>query len=187
MAIFLIILGLASNLAFWWLLFLALLGVVAFLPRLFGESNHFFWQKKKYIAPQIDPSETDDSGDWQISTNQWLGDQTIGNQVYQWHDVNLKELAGDTIIDLGNTLLPVDRENIVILQKGFGNTRILVPFGTGIYLEHATFMGEVKFSDQRHQLKNQSIQIKTPDYQTSERRIRVVTSILVGNLEVVYV
>lgn len=187
LAIFLMIVGLASNEAFWLLMFLLLIGAIVFLPRLFGEGNHFFWQRKKYVAPQIDSNPEAETDEWQMTTNQWLGDQTIGNQVYQWHDVNLKELAGDTIIDLGNTLLPVNRENVVILQKGFGNTRILVPFGTGVYLEHATFMGDVKFSDQRHPLKNQTLQIKTPDYQKSERRIRIVTSILVGDLEVVYV
>lgn len=187
-AIFLIVLGLASNQAFWWLMFLLLLFVVIFLPEIFGESGHLFWRKKKYCAPQVDPDNAESSNDdWSISTNKWFGDQNLGNQVYQWHDINLKELAGDTIIDLGNTLLPADRENIVILQKGLGNTRILVPFGTGVYLEHSTFMGEVKFSDQHYQLKNQSLQVKTPEYLDSQRRIRIVTSQLAGDLEVVFV
>ncbi|KRM79660.1 hypothetical protein FC84_GL000964 [Lapidilactobacillus dextrinicus DSM 20335] len=188
LAVFLIVLGLASNQAFWWLMFLLLLFVGIFMPEIFGESGHFFWRKKKYFAPQINPDDqAKKQEDWSISTNKWFGDQNLGNQIYQWHDINLKELAGDTIIDLGNTLLPADRENIVILQKGLGNTRILVPFGTGIYLEHSTFMGEVTFADQRHQLKNQSLQIKTPDYQNSQRRIRIVTSQLAGDLEVVFV
>lgn len=187
-AVFLILWGFASLQAFWWLIFVLLLFVVIFMPEVFGEAGHFFWRKKKYCAPQINPDTADqENDDWSLSSNKWFGDQNLGSQIYRWHDVNIKELAGDTIIDLGNTLLPADRENIVMIQKGFGKTRVLVPFGTGIYLEHSTFVGDVTFSDQHHQLKNQSLSIKTPGYDQSQRRIRLVTSQLVGDLEVVFV
>lgn len=185
-AILAIIISLASQGSFWLFFFLVVLGVALFAPRSLGHNGHFFWQKKKYLAPQVTTeSSTDDHA--QVSKNQWWGDQNIGNQVYQWQDINLKELGGDTIIDLGNTLLPVNRENVVILQKGFGDTRILVPFGTGVHLEHSTLLGEVRISGQRHELKNQTFQLKSAGYDQSERRIRIVTSCLLGDLEVVYV
>ena len=37
---------------------------------------------------------------------QWIGNERIGNQVYEWDDINIDIFSGDTIIDLGNTLLP---------------------------------------------------------------------------------
>ncbi|WP_125767032.1 cell wall-active antibiotics response protein LiaF [Lapidilactobacillus wuchangensis] len=185
-AVLAIVISLASQGSFWLFLFVVLLGLVLFAPTSIGHGGHFFWQKKKYLAPQV-TTAAENNLNVQVEKNQWWGDQTIGNQVYQWQDINLKELGGDTIIDLGNTLLPVDRENVVILQKGFGDTRILVPFGTGVYLEHATFLGEVRISGQRHELKNQTFRLKSPEYLKSERRIRIVTSCLLGDLEVVYV
>ncbi|MCH4058162.1 MAG: cell wall-active antibiotics response protein LiaF [Lactobacillaceae bacterium] len=185
-AIIAIVISLASQGSFWLFLFVILLGLVLLVPTSLGQGGHFFWQKKKYLAPQV-TTDAENNQHCQVEKNQWWGDQTIGNQVYQWQDINLKELGGDTIIDLGNTLLPVDRENVVILQKGFGDTRILVPFGTGVYLEHATFLGEVRISGQRYELKNQTFSLKSPEYLKSERRIRIVTSCLLGDLEVVYV
>lgn len=182
----LILLALTTQQAFWLVLFLLLLLVVFFLPKGLGQQGHFFWRRKKYKAPQVSP-QSEVNRDIKIKRNPWLGDQNIGSEVYQWDDINLKELGGDTIIDLGNTLLPVERENIVILQKGFGKTRILVPFGTGVYLEHSTFLGSLKFSGQEQELKNQSMTMKSPDYLHRERRIRIVSSCLLGNLEVVYV
>ncbi|WP_261806173.1 cell wall-active antibiotics response protein LiaF [Lapidilactobacillus luobeiensis] len=184
-----IVVSVASHQSFWLFLFLTLLFLILITSSSLSKPDRFFWQRKNYTAPQVDPdlSQGEQSKDWQMSTNRWWGDQNIGKQVYQWQDINLKELGGDTIIDLGNTLLPTDRENVVILQKGFGNTRVLVPFGTAVYLEHSVFVGDVKFADQRHQLKNQTFRVKTPDYQSSERRIRIVTSCLIGDLEVVYV
>ena len=184
-----IVVSVASHQSFWLLLFLTLIFLMLLFPTVLGKPDRFFWRKKKYTAPQVDP-DVDGAvldHEWQMTTNRWWGDQNIGKQVYQWHDINLKELGGDTIIDLGNTLLPTDRENVVIIQKGFGNTRVLVPFGTAVYLEHSVFVGDVKFSDQIHQSKNQTLRVKTPDYQESERRIRIVTSCLIGDLEVVYV
>lgn len=182
----LILLALTTQQAFWLVLFLLLLLIVFFLPKGLGQQGHFLWSRKKYKAPQVSP-QSEVNRDIKIKRNPWLGDQNIGSEVYQWDDINLKELGGDTIIDLGNTLLPVERENIVILQKGFGKTRILVPFGTGVYLEHSTFLGSLQFSGQEHELKNQSMTMKSPDYPHRERRIRIVSSCLLGNLEVVYV
>ena len=83
---------------------------------------------------------------------QLFGNQRIGNDVYEWDDINIAVISGDTIIDLGNTLLPKD-DNIVIVRKGIGRTRILVPLGVAIRLEHATLVGNVLFEEEQFSLK----------------------------------
>lgn len=83
---------------------------------------------------------------------QLFGNQRIGNDVYEWDDINIAIISGDTIIDLGNTLLPKD-DNIVIVRKGIGRTRILVPLGVAIRLEHATLVGNVLFEEEQFSLK----------------------------------
>ncbi|MBC8845073.1 hypothetical protein IAI16_34355, partial [Escherichia coli] len=38
--------------------------------------------------------------------NQWFGNQRILDVVYEWDDINIQTGIGDTILDLGNTVLP---------------------------------------------------------------------------------
>lgn len=57
-------------------------------------------------------------------------------------------LAGDTIVDLGNTLLPKE-DSIVIVRKGFGRTRILVPYGIGILLNMRLYMARLNLMKRR--------------------------------------
>ena len=116
----------------------------------------------------------------------WIGNQRFGNDTYEWNDINLSVISGDTIIDLGNTLLPKE-DNVVIVRKGFGRTRILVPTGIGVMLEHSTMIGVVKFEMEHFQLKNESVKLYSNDYDSAARRLKIVTNTLFGDIEVIRV
>lgn len=116
----------------------------------------------------------------------WIGNDRIGTQVFEWDDINVAILAGDTIVDLGNTLLPKE-DSIVIVRKGFGRTRILVPYGIGILFEHATLYGKVEFDEETQVLRNETIKMYSEDYDESPRRLKVITNTLVGDVEVIRV
>ena len=70
--------------------------------------------------------------------------ETAAKEPKMANDLNAIGLTGDINIEslgtplLGNTLLPKE-DNIIIIRKGFGRTRILVPLGVAILLEHSTF------------------------------------------------
>ncbi|WP_159723071.1 cell wall-active antibiotics response protein LiaF [Enterococcus sp. CSURQ0835] len=116
----------------------------------------------------------------------WFGNERIGSQVYEWDDINLTMLAGDTIVDLGNTLLPKE-DSVVIIRKGFGRTRVLIPYGIGVVIEHATFYGKVVFEDDAVTLKNETLKLYSHDYDESPRRLKLVTNALIGDIEVIRV
>ena len=115
-----------------------------------------------------------------------FGNERIGNQVFEWDDININMLSGDTIIDLGNTILP-KRDNIIMLRKGFGRTRILVPLGIGIAIEHGSFIGNVTFVGEQTALRSERITVYSEDYDTSERRIKILSSTLICDIEVIRV
>ncbi|MBV7389871.1 MULTISPECIES: cell wall-active antibiotics response protein LiaF [Enterococcus] len=114
----------------------------------------------------------------------WMGSERIGNEIFEWDDINLSVFAGDTIIDLGNTLLPKE-DNVVLIRKGFGRTRIIVPDGVGIMLEHASIYGKIEFDHEETLLKNESIKIYSEDYDQTPRRLKLVTNTLFGDVEVI--
>lgn len=119
-------------------------------------------------------------------THQWFGDTTIGEQLYTWDDINLSVIAGDTIIDLGNTLLPAKRENVILLRKSFGRTRILVPVGTKVRINHSALIGKLKLDENQYKLHNETINLTLNDQEDS-RELRIITNVLIGDLEVIYV
>ncbi|MGX6961501.1 cell wall-active antibiotics response protein LiaF [Vagococcus xieshaowenii] len=115
---------------------------------------------------------------------QLFGNQRIGSSVFEWDDINLLIISGDTIIDLGNTILPKE-DNVVLIRKGFGRTRIIVPMGIGIMVEHTTLSGKLVFEEKSFNLKNEAIKIFSDDYDGNVRRIKLVTNTLLGDVEVV--
>lgn len=146
-------------------------------------TKNAFWRKKQMIIVETDQPR---SHRQEKIKQQWVGNERIGNQVYEWDDININILSGDTIVDLGNTILP-KKDNTVLIRKGFGRTRVLVPSGVGVMLEHATFIGEVNFEGEKTALKNESLKVYSEDYDESTRRIKVITNTLFGDIEVIRV
>lgn len=80
------------------------------------------WRKKHMLMVETAESEPKNGRRFK---RPWIGNQRIGSNVYEWDDINFTIISGDTIIDLGNTLLP-KTDNVIMIRKGFGRTRVLV-------------------------------------------------------------
>lgn len=119
-----------------------------------------------------------------IRRNSWFGSQVIGEEPYEWNDINAGQFAGDTIVDLGNTILPPG-DNVIVIRKGFGRVKILVPYGVGVMIHHHGFAGQLEFEHQLYTLRNESIQLYSDSYSRSTKRIKIYTTILAGKVEVI--
>ena len=144
-------------------------------------SKNAFW-KKKHITI-VESEEPSAHGGTKVK-QPLFGNERIGNQVYEWDDINLLAISGDTIIDLGNTILP-KRDNVVLVRKGIGRTRILVPLGVGVMVEYATFAGDLIFEGEQSTLRNESLKVYSEDYDENPRRIKIITSTFLGDVEVI--
>jgi lia operon protein LiaF len=141
------------------------------------------WRKKQMIMIETTNAEPKSGRRFK---RPWFANERIGTNVYEWDNINIDILSGDTIVDLGNTLLPKD-DNIIIIRKGIGRTRILVPLGIAVSLEHSTFYGNVHFEEEKYHLKNESLKIYSNDFDTNNRRLKILTNTLVGDVEVIRV
>ncbi|MDN6639860.1 MAG: cell wall-active antibiotics response protein LiaF [Tetragenococcus sp.] len=182
LGIILILFGLLNNPAVWVMLVFTILfiGLKGIEISGIDFSNYGFWNKKQMIMVQTKETENHDG---KKKKQQWLGNERIGNHVYEWDDINLNVLSGDTIIDLGNTILP-KCDNVVLLRKGIGRTRILIPTGIGVQLEHTALMGAVSFEDYETKLRNETLTLYSKEYSESSRRLKIVTNTLIGDIEV---
>lgn len=180
-----LIICLVNSPATWLMLIFAVLflGLKGFEVAGISMPNHSFKSKKSIVMVET----TEPVGhNGERKKQSWIGNDRIGTQVFEWDDINVAILAGDTIVDLGNTLLPKE-DNIVIVRKGFGRTRILVPYGVGVLFEHATLYGKVDFEDEQQVLRNETLKMYSEDYDESARRLKIVTNTLVGDVEVIRV
>lgn len=140
------------------------------------------WREKEYVAVQFKEHEEETV---QMSRKKWFGDDSIGYDIYEWDDINFTKIIGDTVIDLGNTILP-KQENIVLIRKGIGETKILIPDEVGVSLDISLLLGKVKVGHDELDLKNETLKWQSPSYHLSSRKIKVVLNVLVGEVEVVF-
>jgi predicted membrane protein len=174
-----------SNIFVWLMLAVALLFVGVFADKIKepASKTKVFWNEPDIHI--IDATEA--SGHHPtIEKCQWFGNQTFGDSAYEWDDININVIAGDTIVDLGNTIIPANA-GVVVIRKGLGRTRVLVPSGVGVHLEHTALAGNVTFEDKKHELKNEAVSIYSENYDDAARKLRILTTTFVGDIEVLYV
>ncbi|CAM3910699.1 cell wall-active antibiotics response protein LiaF [Mesobacillus zeae] len=151
-----------------------------------------FAQSKK--SPQtIHPVLTEPAGEPQdtviveqhpLFKNQLFGQQQTPSHVYEWNDINIFTGIGDSIIDLSYTVLPKG-ETIVFIRNIVGSIKIFIPYDVEVNIRHAAVAGSVDALE-HHESKvfNQTLLLKTPGYDGAEQRVKIITSMLVGDLEV---
>ncbi|MCQ2010836.1 MAG: cell wall-active antibiotics response protein LiaF [Sporolactobacillus sp.] len=152
----------------------------------------FIQRKKspKQITPDFDhPSAFEDkvtilSG---LLKNKWFGHQETPDQGYEWQDINIQTGAGDTIIDLSQTILP-KKESIIFIRHLAGRVRILVPYGVEVAMHYSIVLGQVDFFDHHEsQLIHESRIIQSDGYDQAEQKVKLMISAVAGSLEVLRV
>lgn len=106
------------------------------------------------------------------------------SQVYQWDDSHVMAWFGDTVIHLGNTVLP-EEDNVIVLHKLYGDVRVMVPVDIGISLSYNTIRGDVLFETESYTLKNQQLRIYSENYQQANRRVKILVTNYIGSIEVI--
>jgi len=140
------------------------------------------WKKKEFFSPetlQTQPKTT------HLQQMTWFGRDDIGKNAYEWEDINFTKLMGETVIDLGNTILP-NKENTIIIRKGFGNTRILIPPEAGVTVNYSTLFGKYKREQEEIILKNERVQQTEKNYDEKPRKLHIIVNVLIGELEVIH-
>lgn len=122
----------------------------------------------------------------QSEKNRWLGDlQHLSKDSCQFHDINLLRIVGKDTIHLEDVIL-VNHDNVIVIRKGFGDTKIIVPLDVEIQLQINTLYGELNFLHHpSRKLRNETISLTTPDYKRANKTVKIVLVSFLGNVEVV--
>lgn len=113
-----------------------------------------------------------------------FGEQKTPSHAYEWNDINIQAGIGDTIVDFSYTVLPKG-ETVVFIRNFIGNIKILVPYETEVSIHHSVIAGSTSiFGIQENKTFNQVYHIQTPGFEKAEQKIKIMTSMAAGNLEV---
>ncbi|GGA72316.1 cell wall-active antibiotics response protein LiaF [Ornithinibacillus halotolerans] len=116
--------------------------------------------------------------------NKLYGDQNTEDTVYQWRDVNIHGAFGDRMIDLSNTVLPNDTA-VISIRHVMGNIEIYVPYDVEVSIHHSSVFGRAYiFGDYQEDLLNKSLLYQTENYDTTYPRVKIITSLFSGDIEV---
>lgn len=184
----LLLFALLSTNAIWIMLVVAVIFFSRKIYAIFsGDSGSLFsdlpWKEKQFVSLEAEDSQRD----FHVKRRfPWIGSHTLGENIYEWEDINFSQFAGDTIIDVENTILPKG-QNVILIRKGFGKTRLLVPEGIGIFIDHSALSGKLSIEDETIALKNENIKWKSKNYHTQTRKLKLVMNVLVGDVEVIQV
>lgn len=154
------------------------------------QGNEFFWLNETAIVPVQTKQEyygiVLKTG--QVEQRSLIYKQDILNQlekksVYEWQDINIVALGGDSIVDLGATILP-EGESVIVIRKLYGRVRLIVPQDLGLKLNISLIKGFVYYDQEKYELLNDMFIWQGKDYQKATRRIKVIISSVLGNIEV---
>lgn len=114
----------------------------------------------------------------------FYGNERTNQHAYEWNDINIQGGIGDRIIDLNNTVLPNDTA-VISIRHFVGNITIYIPYETEFMIHHSAVFGRAYIlNEKHHQLMNQILSYKTENFDTSIPRVKIITSIISGNVEV---
>ena len=119
--------------------------------------------------------------------NRWFGNlhHFSSYQTCRFDDINLFRLMGKDTIHLEKVIL-TNHDNVIILRKIVGTTKIIVPVDVEISLSINSLYGDLTFLDQpKRALRNEHYHQETRDYLKSHKSVKLVLTTMVGDVEVV--
>ena len=117
--------------------------------------------------------------------NQWIGADMHDSDFYAFDDINMVRLTGSDTIDLSNVIV-TGKDNVVIIRKVFGPTKILVPIDVSVKLNVSAIYGSVRYFDfEEYDLRNESLKLWYPKDEECLKAVKVIVNVLAGDVEVV--
>ncbi|MGT2829187.1 cell wall-active antibiotics response protein LiaF [Streptococcus hillyeri] len=174
--------------ASFWLLFLVfMLNPYVIVAILFGMVymliNHFSQVKQKNRRALI---QFEEELSVTSTTNQWIGEhEPLKRTGFAFDDINIIRLTGNDTIDLTEVIV-AGKDNHILIRKIYGPTQVIVPIDVAVRLNASSVYGSITFLDYpEYDLRNETITLEEECYRQSHKRVKLVVSVLAGNVEVV--
>jgi lia operon protein LiaF len=113
-----------------------------------------------------------------------IGNLFLTGSRWQLQDMNIWQGIGDVKIDLSRAYIP-DGETVIIINGWIGDIDIYVPYDLDISLTASVNLGDIDVLGNKQGGINRTMTLSTSNYLTSNKRVRLVASLLIGDIDVV--
>ncbi len=118
-----------------------------------------------------------------ISYSNVFGDLDVKVTSHEFRGGFVSTTFGDSVIDLSGSEL-VDGESLLRIDGVFGDVHLLAPKNCGILVTAKTVFGDVKVMGERKTGFAQEIIQKSPDYDTSPKKLKLYMNLVFGDVMV---
>ncbi|MFD2613669.1 cell wall-active antibiotics response protein LiaF [Paenibacillus gansuensis] len=124
----------------------------------------------------------------QRSKSSFIGDVYLGHDFWELEPLSISQFIGDTVLDLTKAQIPYG-ETQVNISSFIGDVKVLVPndIEVGIQVQTSSFLGDTIVLDKRHGGLFKNTSAETPSFTEAEKKVRLVTSTFIGDVNVVRV
>jgi lia operon protein LiaF len=141
---------------------------------------------KSNLSFNIEPDPFESQSYIQIEPyfrNKLIGEYRNLKQSYPISDINIQTGFGDIFIDLSDTILP-QGETVILIRGLIGNIYLNVPSDIGMSVQMSLLCGKMNLLKDGKTAFNMTQKYQSVDYKNSSRKIKIVVSLLLGDIEV---
>jgi len=115
--------------------------------------------------------------------NKFVGEYRNFNETHPLEDINLQIGFGDILIDLSEAIIPIG-ETVILIRGMIGSININVPSDVAVCLQLSLLCGKVKLLSDSKTAFNITKKYQSAHYKDASRKVKIVVSQLVGDIEV---
>jgi len=115
----------------------------------------------------------------------FIGDIHIGQDYWELKPLNISHFIGDTVIDLTKAQI-APGETSIHVSSFIGDVKVFVPndYEIGIQIVSSAFLGDVNALDRKEGGLFKNVDVETPFFQETDKRIKLVVSTFIGDVRV---
>ncbi|MDQ0214344.1 lia operon protein LiaF [Oikeobacillus pervagus] len=105
-------------------------------------------------------------------------------EAFELQDINSFFNFSDIFIDLRMAYIP-QGEAVIIIRGISGNIQLLIPYDIEVSIHHSAVIGKATiFKQEEKKIWNQNMIYQTEQYENASRKVKILTSVVIGDLEV---
>ncbi|MBN6188181.1 cell wall-active antibiotics response protein [Aneurinibacillus sp. BA2021] len=113
-----------------------------------------------------------------------IGNLFLTGSRWELQNMNVWHGIGDVKIDLSRAHIP-DGETVIIINGWIGDVDIYVPYDLAISLTATINLGDIDVFGNKQGGINRSMTLSTSGYLDASKRVRLVVSLLIGDIDVI--
>ncbi|GGI13511.1 cell wall-active antibiotics response protein LiaF [Gottfriedia solisilvae] len=164
----------------------SILGVLAFIVIYIGYLIFINSKLNEKIVIPLTQEKTS-SGVFEaksLISNRFFSNIRMKNDTtFELDDVDYYFGIGDIEIDLTDSFIP-EGETVLAINGLIGNITLYVPYDVELTFHHATLFGKVNILKNELKGFNKNCKFTTNDYKEASRKLKIITSLAVGKIEV---